>query len=147
MKSTLAVVALIAVGTPAVTAQIQGDSVRLRVSGSRAWTYGRLASLNDDSLTISHADSSQSHSFQSVGRFEIRRRKSVAGTLLGPVLGGLAGAGLAILTRPANRKSIFGSDGAALAVAAGVGLTIGAIDLGVNPWHWKRVRLGRRAAT
>jgi hypothetical protein len=147
MKVTLAVVALIALGTSPMAGQIQGDSVRLRVSPSRLWTYGRFASLKGDWLTISHADSSQSYSLQGVRRFDVRRRKSVAGTLVGSTVACMAGAGLAILTRPANQKSIFGSDGAALAVSAGLGLTLGAIDLSINPWRWKRVRLGGNAAT
>lgn len=153
MKATWRVLTLMAVGTPPMVAQsqgdsvLQGDSVRLRVPPSRQWTYGRFVALGDERLTISHADSSQSYSLQTVGRFEVRRRKNAAVTLISSTLACMAGAGLAILTRPADRKSIFGSDGAELAVAAGFGLTLGAIDLGISRWRWSRVRLGVKAAT
>jgi hypothetical protein len=147
MKSALAIVALLAIATPPLSAQIQGDSIRLRVPPSRAWTHGRFLSPDDDRLTISHADSIQSYSLGTIGRFEMRRRKSVAVTLVSSTLAAMAGAGLAILIRPDNRKSIFGSDGAALAVSAGLGLAVGALELSISPWHWKRVHPGVKAAT
>src|ERR1044071_7047135 len=147
MKSTLVILALIGAATPPMLAQIQGDSIRLRVSRSHVWTHGRVVSLDDERLTISHPDSTHSYSLRTIGRFAIRRRKSVAVTLLSSTLACMAGAGLAIVTRPANRKSIFGSDGAALAVSAGLGLGLGAVELGISPWHWKRVHLGVEAAT
>lgn len=145
MKGTAAVLALMAVGTPPMAAQIEGDSVRLRIPPPRTWTYGRFVSLSDSLLTISHADSSQSYSLQTVGRLEVRRRKNVALTLIGSTVGCVAGVGLAILVRPSDRKSIFGSDGAELAVAAGVGFAVGAIDLAISGWRWDRVRLRVKA--
>lgn len=147
MKNMLVIVTLMAAATPSLSAQVEGDSIRLRVPPSREWTFGRFVALDGERITINHADGNQSYSLQALGRFEVRRRKNVAATLLAPTLGALAGAGAAILTRPANRESIFGSDTKALAVSAGIGLVIGVIDLSVSPWRWKRVRLGVRAAT
>jgi hypothetical protein len=145
MRVIALVLPLVLVTAPALPGQVGGDSVRFRVQPSSIWNHGRFVSLEADRLTISQADSNQYYPLQTVTRLEVRRRKNKVATVVGTTLGVVAGVGLASLVRPANRRPLFGSDGANLAVAAGVGFVGGLISVSVNPWFWKRVRL--KAAT
>ena len=146
MRTTVVLLAIAGAATAPMSGQVPGDSIRLRLPPSRAWTYGRLVSTEAGQLTITHADSNQSYSFQTVGRFEVRRRKNVALNLLAPALAAMAAEGVAALIRPADQESVFGTGATPYVVAAGIGLAIGAIDLAISPWQWKRVRLGVKAA-
>jgi hypothetical protein len=142
MRVAPALFTLLVLAASPLDAQAAGDSIRLRVFPSRTWTHGRIVSLDGGQLTLSQEQSTQSFQLATISRLEIRTRKKPAVTLLEDAFAATLGAGLAILTRPANRRSIFGSDTKALAVSAGLGLGIGLIELSVAPWRWKRVRVG-----
>ena len=142
MRVTPPLLALMVVAAPGLTGQVVGDSIRLRIPPSKTWTYGRIVSLDSSQLILSQAESTQSYPLTNIGRVEVRRRKNPGLTVLADVLASAAGASVAIVARPANSRSVFGSDGAAVAVSAGVGLAVGLIELGASPWHWKRVHIG-----
>jgi len=147
MRLVLPVLAFTVVASRPMSGQVSGDSVRLRIPPSSAWTHGRFVSLDSSQLMVGQAERNEAYSLQSIGRLEVRRRKNPVATVLGSALACAAGAALGGLIRPDNRRPLFGSDGANIAVAGGVGFAIGLIELSVSPWHWKRVRLGVRAAT
>jgi hypothetical protein len=147
MRIIVSVLAFFVVAAPPMLGQAAGDSIRLRIPPSSVWTHGRFVSLDSGQLMVSQAERDQSYPLQSIGRLEVRRRKNAVATVVGATLGCAAGAALAGLIRPDNRRPLFGSDGANIAVAAGVGLAVGLIDISVSPWHWKRVRVGLKAAT
>ncbi len=146
MRVLAAIIAVVMVTPLPTEGQTAGDSVRLRIPPSRDWRYGRLVSMDTSRLVVSHAESQHAYSLQEIGRAEIRTRKKVGVTVLGGILGGVAFMGGFILARPANRKPLFGSDGAALAVGVGCGVAGGLINVAVNPWYWKRTRFRARAA-
>lgn len=140
MKNAAVLLALLAMAPAGLAAQAQGDSIRLRVPPSRAWTQGHFVSLDATQLTITHADSNQTYPVQMIGRLEVRRHKKVGVTLLTASLACMAGAALVALPRPNDQQKV--SDGVAIAIAGGIGLGFGALELLVEPWHWKRVRVG-----
>jgi hypothetical protein len=145
MKHTMPVLALMTAVMSPMSAQVQGDSIRLQVLPTLEWTHGRFVSLDSpNGLTISLADTTQTYSLQSLGRVEVGRRRSVAGTLLTWVLVSEAGVALAAVTSPREKTGTYA---AGVAVAAGLGLSLGAIELRKYPWRWKRVRFDIKAAT
>jgi len=141
----VSVLACFVVAAPALSGQVAGDSIRLRIPPSKAWTHGRLVSLDSGQLIVNQAARDQTYALQSVGRLEVRRRKNRAATLVGDTFACAAGAAIGGLVRPKNTRPLFGSDGANIGVAAGVGFVVGLIELSVSPWHWKRVRVGVKA--
>jgi hypothetical protein len=145
MRVIVSVLACFAMTAPAMSGQAAGDSIRLRIPPSRAWTHGRLVSLESGQLIVNQAAHDQTYAVQNIGRFEVRRRKNRAATLVGDTIACAAGAAIGGLVRPKNTRPLFGSDGANIGVAAGVGFVVGLIELSVSPWHWKRVRVGVRA--
>jgi hypothetical protein len=145
MRVIVSVLACFATTAPAMSGQAAGDSIRLRIPPSRAWTHGRLVSLESGQLIVNQAAHDQTYAVQNIGRFEVRRRKNRAATLVGDTIACAAGAAIGGLVRPKNTRPLFGSDGANIGVAAGVGFVVGLIELSVSPWHWKRVRVGVRA--
>src|SRR2546430_9653464 len=110
-------------------------------------TRGRFVSRESGQVMVRHGERDQSYPLQSIGRLEVRRRKSPVATVVGTTVACAAGAALAGLVRPDNRRPLFCSNGAQITVAAGGGLAVGLIEISVSPWHWKRVRVGLNAAT
>jgi uncharacterized protein DUF6232 len=147
MKVVLVVLAFVVVASRPLSAQVAGDSVRLRIRPSSTWMHGRFVSLDSSQLFVSQADQNQSYPLQNVSRIEVRRPKHRLATVLGAGLACAAGAALANLVRPDDRKALFGSDGANVAVAGGFGVVVGLINVSVHPFEWRRVRLGVRAGT
>jgi hypothetical protein len=147
MRIIVSVLACFVVAAPPMSAQVAGDSIRTRIPPSSVWTHGRFVSRDSGQVMVSHAERDQSYPLQSIGRLEVRRRKNPVATVVGTTVACAAGAALAGLVRPDNRRPLFGSNGANIAVAAGVGLAVGLIEISVSPWHWKRVRVGLKAAT
>ena len=147
MRIIVSVLACFVVAAPPMSAQVAGDSIRIRIPPSSVWTHGRFVSRDSGQLMVSRAERTQSYPLQTVGRLEVRRRKNPVGTVVGTTVACAAGAALAGLVRPDNRRPLFGSNGANIAVAAGVGFGVGLIELSVSPWHWKRVRVGLKGAT
>ena len=145
MRIIVSVLACFVVAAPAMSGQAAGDSIRLRIPPSKAWTHGRLVSLDSGQLIVSQAAHDQTYAVQNIGRLEVRRRKNSAATLVGDAFACAAGAAIGGLVRPKNTRPLFGSDGANIGVAAGVGFVVGLIELSVSPWHWKRVRVGLKA--
>lgn len=145
MRLIVAVLAFLVVAAPPMVGQAAGDSIRLRIPPSSVWTHGRFVSLDSGQLTVSQAELNRSYPRQSIGRLEVRRRKNPFATIVGPAVACALGAAIGNAVRPDGQRPLFGSDGANVAVAAGVGLAVGLIDLSVSPWHWMRVRL--KAAT
>ena len=146
MRITVSVLAFLVVVTPPMRGQAAGDSIRLRIPPSRVWTHGRFVSLDSSQLVVSQAERDQAYPRQSIGRFEVRRRKNPVATVIGSTVACAAGAALAALVRPKNREPLFGSEGANIGVAAGVGLAVGLVEISVSPWRWKRVRVGLKAS-
>jgi hypothetical protein len=144
MKHIAAILALVTAVTPPISAQVQGDSIRLEVPPSREWTRGRLVSLDSSRLTITYLDGNQSYPLQTLGRVEVWRRKGTAGTLLRWTLITEAGTALIILTSPGEKTRTYAG---AVALSAGFGLSLGAIELKKYPWTWKRLRFSVKAAT
>ena len=145
MRVIVSVLAFLVVAAPAMFGQALGDSIRLRIPPSSAWTHGRFVALDSSQLMVSQSEHDQSYPLQSIGRLEVRRRKNAVATVVGSAVACASGAALASLVRPDNRRPLFGSDGANVAVSAAVGLVIGLIEISVSPWHWKRVRVAQRA--
>src|SRR5437660_10511388 len=138
MKHTVATLALITGIAAPISAQVQGDSIRLQILPSHEWTYGQFVSVDPNQLTIGHAGTDQSFPVHTLGRIEVRRRKSIAGTILGWVFVNEVGVGLAAITSPREKSGTYI---AAMGVGAGLGLCFGALELKGSPWRWKRVRL------
>lgn len=147
MRIGVSVLAFVVVAAPPMSGQAAGDSIRFRIPPSSVWTHGRLVSLDSVQLLVLQAALEQSYPVQSLGRLEVRRRKPAAATIVGATVACALGAALAGLVRPKDRRPLFGSDGANIAVAAGFGLAVGIIEIGVSPWHWQRVRVGLKAAS
>ena len=143
----VSVLACCVVAAPPMLGQASGDSIRIRIPPSSDWTHGRFVSRDSGHLMVSQAERDQSYPLQSIGRLEVRRRKNPVATVVGTTVACAAGAALAGLVRPDNRRPLFGSNGANIAVAAAVGLAVGLIEISVSPWHWKGVRVGLKAAT
>lgn len=141
MRVIAVVLSLVMVATPVLPAQAGGDSVRFRVQPSRTWNHARFVSSDAERLTVSEAEINREYALQNVTRLEVRRPKNKVATVLGATLGVAAGVALGNLIRPANQRPLFGSDGANIALGAGVGFVGGLINVSVNPWFWKRVRL------
>ena len=146
MRITVSVLAFLVVVTPPMRGQAAGDSIRLRIPPSSAWTHGRFVALDSTHLVVSQAEKDQAYPLQSIGRLDVRRRKNPAVTVVGSALACAAGAALAALIRPKNREPLFGSEGANIGVAAGVGLAVGLVEISVSPWRWKRERVGLKAS-
>ena len=145
MKHTVALLAMMTAVMSPMSAQVQGDSIRLQVLPTLEWTHGRFVSLDSArGLAIRLADNIQTYPLQTLGRVQVGRPKSVAGTLLRWVLIDEAVVALAAVTSPREKTGTYA---AGVAVAAGIGLSIGAIELKKYPWRWRRVHLGIRAAT
>lgn len=142
MKIILVVLAFVAATARPISGQAAGDSVRFRIRPSSTWTHGRFVSLDSSQLFVSQADQNQSYALQNVARMEVRRPKHRVATVLGAGLACAAGAALGGLLRPDDGKPLFGSDGANIAVAGGVGVLVGLINVSVHPFQWRRVRLG-----
>jgi hypothetical protein len=147
MRIIVSVLACFVVATPPMFGQAAGDSIRFRIPPSSVWTHGQYVSLDSGQFIVSQADRDQSYPLQSIGRLEVRRRKNPVATIVGPVVACALGAALGNVVRPNDQRPLFGSDGANVAVAAGFGLAVGLIDLGISPWHWMRVRVGLKATT
>jgi len=145
MRVIVSVLACFVVAAPSMSGQAAGDSIRLRIPPSKAWTHGRLVSLDSGQLIVSQAARDETYGLKTIGRLEVRRRKNRAATLVGDAFACAAGAAIGGLVRPKNTRPLFGSDGANIGVAAGVGFVVGLIELSVSPWHWKRVRVGVKA--
>jgi len=145
MRVIVSVLACFIVAAPSMSGQAAGDSIRLRIPPSKAWTHGRLVSLDSGQLIVSQAARDETYGLKTIGRLEVRRRKNRAATLVGDAFACAAGAAIGGLVRPKNTRPLFGSDGANIGVAAGVGFVVGLIELSVSPWHWKRVRVGVKA--
>ena len=145
MRVIVSVLACFIVAAPSMSGQAAGDSIRLRIPPSKAWTHGRLVSLDSGQLIVSQAARDETYGLKTIGRLEVRRRKNRAATLVGDAFASAAGAAIGGLVRPKNTRPLFGSDGANIGVAAGVGFVVGLIELSVSPWHWKRVRVGVKA--
>ena len=145
MKATVAMLAFMIAGMRPAPAQVLGDSIRVRVLSSPVWSEGRFVSLDSSSrLTINQSDSIRTYSLQSLERVEIRRRISVTHAALPWIL---INEGVVILAAVTSTKESTGTYVAAAALGAGVGLTIGAIQVKKNPWRWKRVHFSLKAAT
>jgi hypothetical protein len=145
MKVILVLLASVLVASRPISAQVAGDSVRLRIRPSSTWMHGRFVSLDSSQLFVSQADQNQSYPLQNVSRIEVRRPKHRVATVLVAGFACAAGAALGTLIRPNDRGPLFGSDGADIAIFGGIGLVGGLINVSVHPFEWRRVRLGVRA--
>jgi len=145
MKATVTMLAFMITGMPPAPAQVPGDSIRVQVLSSPVWSEGRFVSLDSSSrLTINHSDSTRTYSLHSLDRVEIRRRISVTHAALPWIL---INEGVVLLAAVTSPKEGTATYVAAAAFGAGLGLTIGAIEVKENPWRWKRVRFGLKAAS
>lgn len=144
MRIILVVLAFVVATSRPMSAQVAGDSVRLRIRPSSTWTHGRFVSLDSTQLFLSQADQNQSYLLQNVSRMEVRRPKHRLATVLVAGLACASGAALGSLIRPNDRGPLFGSDGADIAIFGGIGLLGGLINVSVHPFEWRRVRLGVR---
>ena len=142
MRTIVVLLACVAATARPTSGQVAGDSVRFRIRPSSTWTHARFVSLDSSQLFISQADQHQSYPLQNVTRMDVRRTKHRVATVLGAGLACAAGAALAGLLRPDDRRPLFGSEGANIAVAGGFGVVVGLINVSVNPFEWRRVRLG-----
>ena len=140
MKAPIVAAAFVLIAAP-LSGQVAGDSIRLRIRPSSTWNHGRFVAFDGTQLTLSSSDTNHLYQLQDIGKVEMRARKDPILTILGTTLGGVCGVGLAILTRPKDREPLFGNDGTMLAVAAGLGVVVGAIEVSVAPWQWRGVRL------
>src|SRR2546421_7211442 len=118
MRIIVSVLACFVVAAPPVSAQVPGDSIRIRIPPSSVWTHGRFVSRDSGQLMVSHAERDQSYPLQSIGRLEVRRRKNPVATVLGSTVACAAGAALAGGGRTPKPRPLFGSRLAHTASAA-----------------------------
>src|SRR5437588_11377562 len=121
MRIIVSVLTCFVVAAPPMSAQVAGDSIRIRIPPSSEWTHGRFVSRDSGQLMVSHPERDQSYPLQSIGRLEVRRRKNPVATVVGTTVAFAAGAAPAGLVRPDNLRPVFGSHGANIAVAARLG--------------------------
>src|SRR5438046_2521026 len=67
----VSVLACFVVAAPRVSAQVAGDSIRIRIPPSSVWTHGRFVSRDGGQLMVSHAAGDQSYPLQSIGRLGV----------------------------------------------------------------------------
>lgn len=106
MKVIVVVLALVVAASRPISAQVAGDSVRLRIRPSSTWTHGRFVSLDSSQLFVSPADQNQSYPLQNVSRIEVRRPKHRVATVLLAGFACATGAGIASLVRPDERLGV-----------------------------------------
>src|SRR5204862_3072959 len=71
MRIIVSVLACFVVAAPPMSAQVAGDSIRIRIPPSAVWTHGRFVSRDSGQLMVSHAERDQSYPLQSIGRLGV----------------------------------------------------------------------------
>src|SRR2546430_16138581 len=108
MRIIVSVLTCFVVAAPPMSAQVAGDSIRIRIPPSSVWTHGRFVSRDSGHLMVSHAEGDQSYPLQSIGRLEVRRRKNPVATVVGSTVAGAAGAAHAGHMRAPTRDRSVG---------------------------------------
>src|SRR2546430_17426144 len=91
MRIIVSVLTCFVVAAPPMSAQVAGDSIRIRIPPSSVWTHGRFVSRDSGQVMVGHAERDQSYPLRSIGRLEVRRRKNPVATVVGTTVACAAG--------------------------------------------------------
>jgi hypothetical protein len=128
-----------------LTAQLPGDSIRFRVSTIHGRHDGRVIRVDSTMFTIRAVlrdqpitDEHQYNAADITGMLVWRRKHFGRQLLLSTILGVAAWElGRAFSS---NKGPVFGSEAADVAFSAVMGAGAGALDFGIDPGSWHRVR-------
>jgi hypothetical protein len=128
-----------------LTAQSPGDSIRFRVSTIHGWHDGRVIRVDSTMFTIRAVlkdqpitDEHQYDAADITGMLVWRRKHFGREVLLSTILGVAAWElGRAFSS---NKGPVLGSQGADVAFSAVAGAAAGALEYGLDPGRWHRVR-------
>ena len=140
MRVALLTLGLLAVTAP-LSAQVMGDSLRLRVQRGDPWVFGKVTRADSSAFTLRHDTEDRDYRPSEVFRIDRWKRKKLALDVFACMLGAVAGWGAAELTSERVRNSTMtGSDGGDIAFALGLGAVIGVIGHSIEPGSWHRIR-------